>query len=57
MALAARKTYPHRVILVTPEKERSMQWGSEKDAVTLLLEGLTVEDVLEDVLQSVDVPL
>jgi len=57
VALAARKIYPHRLTLATPENERSMQWGSSLDAVREELEGITVEDVIEDVLNSVEVPL
>jgi DNA-binding protein Fis len=34
-----------------------MQWGSSLDAVKAVLEGVTVEDVIEEVLQSVEVPL
>lgn len=52
VALAARKTYPHRIHIVKPEKERSMQWGSDIDAVTEFLEGVGAEDVIEDVLGS-----
>ena len=42
-----------------PEKERSMQWGSELEAVTALLDGVGPEDVIEDALGSSgpDVPL
>jgi MoxR-like ATPase len=50
--LAARKIYLHRIQIAKPEKERSMQWGSDLDAVTALLEGIGAEDVLEDVLGS-----
>ncbi|KAH8668170.1 hypothetical protein BGZ60DRAFT_45069 [Tricladium varicosporioides] len=50
LALAARKIYPHRIHIVKPENERSMQWGSDLDAVAALLEGMTTEDVIEDVL-------
>jgi hypothetical protein len=57
VALAARKIYPHRVVITTPEDERSMQWGSSLEAVKAVLEGVTVEDVVEEVLQSVEVPL
>lgn len=57
VALAARKIYPHRINITTPEKERSMQWGSSLEAVKAVLEGVTVEDVIEEVLQSVEVPL
>ncbi|KAF2848062.1 hypothetical protein T440DRAFT_175715 [Plenodomus tracheiphilus IPT5] len=57
VALAARKIYPHRIVITTPENERSMQWGGSLDAVKAVLEGVTVEDVVEEVLQSVEVPL
>lgn len=50
--LAARKIYPHRIHIVEPEKERSMQWGSDVDAITAVLEGIGAEDVIEDVLGS-----
>ncbi|KAF2083986.1 hypothetical protein K490DRAFT_69249 [Saccharata proteae CBS 121410] len=57
VALAARKIYPHRIVITAPENERSMQWGSSLDAVKEALEGITVEDIIEDVLQQVEVPL
>jgi MoxR-like ATPase len=57
VALAARKIYPHRIAITAPENERSMQWGSSLDAVKVVLEGVTVEDVVEEVLESVEVPL
>jgi len=57
VALAARKIYPHRIAITAPESERSMQWGSSLDAVKAVLEGVTVDDVVEEVLQSVEVPL
>lgn len=50
MALAARKIYLHRIHIVKPEKERSMQWGSDLNAIKTLLEGIGAEDVIEDVL-------
>ncbi|TVY57913.1 hypothetical protein LCER1_G001182, partial [Lachnellula cervina] len=52
IALAARKIYLHRIHIVQPEKERSMQWGSDVDAVAALLDGIGAEDVIEDVLGS-----
>jgi len=57
VALAARKIYPHRIAITAPESERSMQWGSSLDAVKAVLEGVTVDDIVEEVLQSVEVPL
>lgn len=55
--LAARKIYAHRIVIVSADRERSMQWGSDLDAVRELLEGVEPEDVIEEVLASVDVPL
>ena len=57
VTLAARKIYPHRIVITTPEDERSMQWGSNLEAVRELLEGVTPENVIEDILESVEVPL
>lgn len=59
IALATRKIYPHRIHIVRPEKERSMQWGSDVDAVAALLEGIGPEDVIEDILgiSGAEVPL
>jgi hypothetical protein len=57
VALAARKIYPHRIVITAPQDERSMQWGSSLEAVKTVLDGVTVEDVIEEVLQSVEVPL
>lgn len=59
VALAARKIYLHRIEIVKPEKERSMQYGSDLDAVRELLEGVGPEEVIEDVLGSsgADAPL
>ncbi|KAL2075640.1 hypothetical protein VTL71DRAFT_583 [Oculimacula yallundae] len=59
IGLAARKTYLHRIHIVQPEKERSMQWGSDVDAIAALLEGIGAEDVIEEVLGTTgaEVPL
>ncbi|POS86938.1 hypothetical protein EPUL_000433 [Erysiphe pulchra] len=50
ITLAAKKIYMHRIQIVKPENERSMQWGSDIEAVAALLKGVTVEDILEEVL-------
>ncbi|KAF1357429.1 hypothetical protein EJ07DRAFT_129072 [Lizonia empirigonia] len=57
VALAARKIYPHRIIITAPENERSLQWGSSLEAVKAVLAGVTADEVVEEVLQSVEVPL
>ncbi|KAK3373878.1 hypothetical protein B0T24DRAFT_594016 [Lasiosphaeria ovina] len=58
VALAARKVYLHRLrtVTTTPDRERSMQWGSQLAAVAALLDGVGPEDVLDDVLDMVAVP-
>lgn len=57
VALAAKKIYPHRIVICAPEKERSMQYGSDLEAVREVMEGLTPDDVIEAVLNSVQCPL
>ncbi|KIW03744.1 uncharacterized protein PV09_05051 [Verruconis gallopava] len=57
VALAVRKIYPHRLVIVKPEDEMSLQWGSELDAVREYLDGITAEDVIDDVLGMVETPL
>lgn len=57
ITLAVRKVYPHRLKLATPETEASLQWGSDPEAIRQLLEGVTAEDAIEDVLASVETPL
>ncbi|KAI4261984.1 MAG: hypothetical protein L6R42_002832 [Xanthoria sp. 1 TBL-2021] len=57
VAIAARKVYPHRIILTVPERDRSLQYGSELAAVKAVLEGVTPEAVIEDVLAAVEAPL
>lgn len=56
VGMAARKVYLHRIRIVRPERERSVQWGSEVEAVEAVLEGVGAEEVLEDVLGVVAVP-
>ena len=57
VALAARKVFPHRVEIAASEDERSMQWGSDKNAVAAYLKDMTPEKVIEDILEQVEVPL
>ncbi|KAL9603072.1 MAG: hypothetical protein Q9219_001436 [cf. Caloplaca sp. 3 TL-2023] len=55
--IAARKIYPHRIIRTVPERERSMQYGSDLEAVRAYLESMTLESIVEDVIASVETPL
>ncbi|KKY36459.1 hypothetical protein UCDDA912_g03530 [Diaporthe ampelina] len=57
VGVAARKVYLHRIKMVEPAKERSMQWGSELGAIERLLEGWGPEDVVEEVLAVVSAPV
>ena len=57
VVLAARKVYPHRLRITEPERERSMQWGSELEAVRDMLDGLTPQVVVDEVLGVVPAPL
>lgn len=57
VCLAARKVYLHRIRMVEPARERSMQWGSELVAIERLLEGWGPEDVVEEVLGMVGAPV
>ncbi|KAH8599729.1 hypothetical protein B0O99DRAFT_610513 [Bisporella sp. PMI_857] len=51
--------YLHRIYIVKSEQERSMQWGSDVDAIAALLDGVGPDEVIEDVLGSsgAEVPL
>ncbi|KAK4127841.1 hypothetical protein N657DRAFT_641893 [Parathielavia appendiculata] len=58
VALALRKVYLHRIEVVRdPQRERSVQWGSEVETVRAMLEGVGAEDVVEDTLELVKVPV
>jgi hypothetical protein len=57
VVLAAHKIYPHRLVLATSSTEKSLQWGSDPSAVGRILDGITVEGVIEDVLASFESPL
>ncbi|EME85265.1 uncharacterized protein MYCFIDRAFT_210187 [Pseudocercospora fijiensis CIRAD86] len=57
VALAARKIYPHRLVLATEKTERSLLWGSDPRAIRHLMQTVTVEDAIENVLGSVEAPL
>ncbi|KAI4197479.1 MAG: hypothetical protein LQ346_002993 [Caloplaca aetnensis] len=55
--LAARKVYPHRIVLTIPDRERSLQYGSDLAAVSAYLEDVTPESIVEEVIKSVETPL
>lgn len=55
--LAARKVFPHRITIAGPSRERSMQYGSDIAAVSELIRGLTPEEAIEAVLNTVRCPV
>lgn len=57
VALSVRKVYRHRLQLTTVMQERSLQYGSDPTEVAKVLEGLTPESVIRQVLHEVEVPL
>lgn len=57
VSLAARKVLSHRIVLATPDNERSMQWGSDREAVKAALEGVTADTIVEDIVLTVPAPL
>lgn len=57
IALAARKVYTHRIKIAVPARERSMQYGSDLAAVDQLIDGLTPQEVIEIVLNTVQCPI
>lgn len=57
IALAAKKVYRHRIRIASPEKERSMQYGSDIEAIREMLEDLTPEVVIDAVLETVECPV
>ena len=57
VALAIRKIYPHRITILEPEDERSVQYGSDLKAVSAVLRGYYPSRVIEEVLASVEIPV
>lgn len=59
IALAARRIYRHRIDVVKPENERSIQWGSDMEAVEALLKDVGPDEIIEDVVNKsgVEAPL
>ncbi|KAJ5101958.1 hypothetical protein NUU61_004180 [Penicillium alfredii] len=50
VALAARKVFRHRLIVADPFDDRSLQYGSDLEAVSQVLDGVTPESILDGVL-------
>jgi hypothetical protein len=56
LELAAKKVFPHRLIVAEPERERSTQFGSDIGAVRQYMRGLEPEHVIDAVLAKVPTP-
>lgn len=55
--LAAKKVFPHRLIIAPADRERSTQFGSDVDAVKMYVDGLTPEVLIDIVLAKVPAPI
>lgn len=56
VALAARKVFRHRIIVAKPEEDRSLQYGSDLQAVSQVLEYANPDSILDGVL-TLEAPL
>ncbi|OQE31385.1 hypothetical protein PENSTE_c001G06529 [Penicillium steckii] len=50
VALAARKVFRHRIVVASPEDDRSLQYGSDLGAVSHVLMDVTPDSILDGVL-------
>lgn len=55
--LAAKKVFPHRLVVAKPDRERSTQFGSNVDAIRQYMDGLDAEAIIDIVLAKVPAPL
>ncbi|KIW33526.1 uncharacterized protein PV07_00367 [Cladophialophora immunda] len=56
VALAAKKIYPHRIIMATPGRERSTQYGTDLASARDILNDLDPDKVIQNVLDTVECP-
>ncbi|OCT45134.1 hypothetical protein CLCR_05862 [Cladophialophora carrionii] len=57
VALAAKKIYPHRIIMATPSRERSTQYGTDLASAHDLLNDLDPDEVIQNVLDTIECPI
>ncbi|KAF7718538.1 Uncharacterized protein PECH_003650 [Penicillium ucsense] len=57
VALAAEKVLRHRIIVATPDRDRSMQYGSDVQTVSRILADITPDSILDGVFQEVEPPV
>ncbi|KAJ6037143.1 hypothetical protein N7540_001422 [Penicillium herquei] len=51
VALAARKVFRHRIVVASTEDDRSLQYGSNREAISHILADVTPESILDGVLE------
>lgn len=56
VALAAKKVYAHRIIMATPTRERSTQYGTDIDSAADMLKDLDPKRIIDNVLNAVACP-
>ncbi|KAK5047102.1 hypothetical protein LTR84_007045 [Exophiala bonariae] len=56
VALAAKKIYPHRVVMASPSRERSTQYGTDMASAREILSDLDPVKVIQNVLDTVECP-
>jgi hypothetical protein len=54
--LAAKKVYPHRIVMAPPERERSVQYGTDTASARDVLRDLDPQTVIQNVLDTVECP-
>lgn len=57
VALAAYKIYGHRIVVADANTDRSVMWGSNKEAVGIYLAQVDADMIINDVLEEIRAPL
>lgn len=57
VALAAKKVYRHRITIASADEDRSLQYGSHRDAVSRLLKRVNSDAIIDEVIEEVEAPL
>lgn len=55
--LAAFKIYGHRIIVADKDTDRSIMWGSKKEAVDKYLAQVDADMIINNVLEEIRAPL
>lgn len=56
VALAAKKIYPHRIVIATSKRERSIQYGTSLATAQDILADIDPHRVIQNVLDTVQCP-